>query len=148
MFYGELSTLMKKDGDVPVGHIRRESSHPEKYKLQSLLGEMLRGSRLASDEELITLSDKCIAHEFQSIGYSRREVDEAMENAKKKVDENYSPMFVKMNDDEGRRYFSYGLWLWLWLWLVYNKNYQYGEVVMNFIDRIKPHGDFWPQQNF
>ena len=49
LLHGELSTVMKKDGDVPVGHVRRGSSHPEKYKLQSLLGEMLRGRRLATD---------------------------------------------------------------------------------------------------
>ena len=44
-------------------------------------------------------------------------------------------MFVKMNDHEGRRYYSYGGGL------VYNKNYRYGEVVLNFIDRIKPQGE-------
>ena len=118
LLHGELSTVMKKDGDVPVGHVRRGSSHPEKYKLQSLLGEMLRGRRLASDVEMVDLSDTCIAHEFQSIGYSRREVEDAMKEAQKKVDEKYSPMFVKMNDDEGWRYFSYDRGL------VYNKNNQ------------------------
>ena len=132
---GEVSTLMKRSGEVPVGHVRRESCHPEKYKLQSLLGEMLRGRRIASDEELIEISDKCIAHEFQSIGYSRREVQDAMEEAKKKVEENYSGQFVKINEDEGRRYFSYGGGI------VYNKNYKYGEVFMSYIETIKPRGE-------
>ena len=36
---------MKRSAEVPVGHVRRGSSHPERYKLQSLLGEMLRGRR-------------------------------------------------------------------------------------------------------
>ena len=47
---GRISTVMKREGDVPV---RKGSSHPERYKLQSLLGEMLRGRRIASDEGLI-----------------------------------------------------------------------------------------------
>ena len=41
---------------------------------------------------MVDLSDQCIGHEFQSIGYSRREVEDAMKEAQKKVDENYSPM--------------------------------------------------------
>ena len=65
---GTISTVMKMNGEAPVGHVRRGSSHPEKYKLQSLLGEMLRGRRIASDEEMIELSDKCIAHELSPLG--------------------------------------------------------------------------------
>ena len=61
MFTETVSTVMKKNADAPVGHVRRGSSHPEKYKLQSLLGEMLRGRRIASDDEMIEISDKCIA---------------------------------------------------------------------------------------
>ena len=96
---------------------------------------MLRGRRIASDEEMIRLSDKCIAFEFQSIGYSRREVENAMEEAKTKFEAKYSGMFVKINDDIDRRYFSYGGGL------VYNKNYRYGEIVMNFIENTKPEGE-------
>ena len=131
-----VSTVMKRECDVPVGHIRRGSSHPEKYKLQSLLGEMLRGRRLASDEDLVDHSDKCIGHEFQSLGYSRWEVQTAMEEAKKKVENKYSGQFVKIPDeDEGRRFFSYGGGL------VHNKNYRYGEILVRFIDSFKPEGE-------
>ena len=134
---GTISTVMKKDGGVPVGHVRRGSSHPEKYKLQSLLGEMLRGRRIASDLDLIDHSDNCISVEFESIGYSRREVENAMKEAKEKVEHKYSPTFVKIPEDDGesRKFFSYGGGL------VYNKNYKYGEVLMNFIDNIKPRGE-------
>ena len=135
IFTGEVSTVMKRNGDVPVGHVRKGSSHPEKYKLQSLLGEMLRGRRIASDEQLIDLSDRCIALEFQSIGYSRWEVEDAMRDAKKKVEEKYSGQFVKINEDGLRRYFSYGGGL------VWNKNYRYGEIVTSFIENIKPDGE-------
>jgi hypothetical protein len=120
LFSGKVSTVMRRNGEVPVGHVRRGSSHPEKYKLQSLLGEMLRGRRIASDEEMIELSDRCIAHEFQSIGYSRWEVQDAMEEAKNKVEDNYSGHFVKINEDGVKKYFSYGGGV------VYNKNYGYG----------------------
>ena len=135
LFSRSVSTVMKKTSEVPVGHVRKGSSHPEKYKLQSLLGEMLRGRRIASDKEMVALSDKCISHEFQSIGYSRREVLNAMDEAKKKVEENYSGMFVKINEDGERRYYRYGGGL------VYNKNYKYGDVLLNFIERIKPPGE-------
>ena len=132
-----ISTVMKKNGDAPVGHVRRGSSHPEKYKLQSLLGEMLRGRRIASDEEMIELSDKCIAHEFESIGYSRREVLDAMVKAKTRVEDKYSQMFVKIpeDDDDGKRYYKYGGGI------IYNKNYSYGEVFMKYIENIKPHDE-------
>ena len=132
---GTISTVMKRSADVPVGHVRRGSTHPEKYKLQSLLGEMLRGRRLASDEEMVALSDKCIAYEFQSIGYSRLEVKHAMEEAKKKVENNYSRQFVRINEDGERRYFSYGGGM------IFNKNYQYAEVLLNYIENIKPRGE-------
>ena len=130
-----VSTVMKKSSEVPVGHVRKGSNHPEKYKLQSLLGEMLRGRRIASDKEMIELSDKCISHEFQSISYSRWDVQNAMEEAKKKVEEIYSGMFVKITEDGERRYYRYGGGL------VYNKNYKYGDVLLNYIERIKPHGE-------
>ena len=119
---GTVSTVMKKEGGVPVGHVRRGSSHPEKYKLQSLLGEMLRGRRISSDQDLIEHSDECISVEFESIGYSRREVEDAMVQARGKVENKYSPTFVKIPDDDddcGRRFFSYGGGL------VHNKNYRY-----------------------
>ena len=96
---------------------------------------MLRGRRIASDAELIELRDRCIAQEFQSIGYSRWEVKDVMDKAKKKFEENYSGMFVKMNEDCERRYFSYGGGL------EYNKKYMHGEIVMNFIENIKPTGE-------
>ena len=132
---GRFSTVMKREAEVPVGHVKRGSSHPEKYKLQSLLGEMLRGRRIASDLDLIELSDKCIAHEFESIGYSRWEVQNAMEEAKKKVKEKYSSMFVKIPTDDDTRFFRYGGGI------IYNKNYKYGEVFMNYINNIKPQGE-------
>ena len=135
IFAGTVSTMVRRNGEVPVGHIRRNSSHPEKYKLQSLLGEMLRGRRIASDEGITEITDKCIAHEFESIGYSRREVEDAMLEAENKVKANYSGMFVKINEDDERRYYSYGGGL------IYNKNYKYGEVLMDFINKIKPHGE-------
>ena len=137
MFTRSVSTVMRRRAEVPIGHIRKKSSHPEKYKLQSLLGEMLRGRRIASDSELVEMSDKCTGFEFQSIGYSRREVEQAMEEAKKKFDEKYSGMFVKITEDwDGeRRYFSYGGGL------VHNKNYRYGEVLVNYIENIKPCGE-------
>ena len=134
---GTVSTVMKREGGVPVGHVRKGSSHPEKYKLQSLLGEMLRARRISSDQELIEHSDECIGVEFESIGYSRREVEDAMEQARGKVDNKYSPTFVKIPDDDdcGRRFFRYGGGL------VHNKNYRYGEVLLNFINNVKPQGD-------
>ena len=137
MFTETVSTVMKKNADAPVGHVRRGSSHPEKYKLQSLLGEMLRGRRIASDDEMIEISDKCIAQEFQSIGYSRWEVLDAMEKAKTRVKDKFSRQFVKIPEDDGdeRRYFKYGGGI------IFNKNYSYGEVFMNYIDNIKPHDE-------
>ena len=132
---GDISTVMRRSAEAPVGHVRRGSSHPEKYKLQSLLGEMLRGRRIASDQGMIELSDKCIGHEFQSIGYSRWEVLDAMEDAKKKFEENYSGQFVKINENGERRYYCYGGGM------IYNKNYRYGEVFLNYIEKIKPAGE-------
>ena len=134
---GTFSTVMKKNADAPVGHVRRGSSHPEKYKLQSLLGEMLRGRRIASDDELIEHSDKCIAQEFESIGYSRWEVHDAMVKAKARVEEKYSQVFVKIPEDDSdeRRFFKYGGGI------IYNKNYSYGEVFMNYIENIKPNDE-------
>ena len=135
---GTVSTVMKRGSGVPVGHVRRGSSHPEKYKLQSLLGEMLRARRISSDPDLIEHSDECISIEFESIGYSRREVEDAMVQARGKVENKYSPTFVKIPDDDdvdGRRFFSYGGGL------VHNKNYRYGEVLVNFINNVKPKED-------
>jgi hypothetical protein len=48
---------------------------------------------------------------------------------------NDSGMFVKINEDGEIRYYKYGGGL------VYNKNYKYGEVLVNFIEKIKPFGE-------
>ena len=44
-------------------------------------------------------------------------------------------MFVKINEDGERKYYKYGGGL------VYNKNYKYGEVLVNYIEKIKPPGE-------
>ena len=60
----------------------------------------------------------------------------SMEDAKRKFEEKYSGVFVKIPDeDEGRKFFSYGGGL------IHNKNYRYGEVLLNFVDRINPAGE-------
>ena len=58
-----------------------------------------------------------------------------MEEAKKKVENNYSRQFVRINEDGERRYFSYGGGM------IFNKNYQYAEVLLNYIENIKPRGE-------
>ena len=99
----------------------------------SLLGELLRNRRIASDEEIIEVCDECTALEFQSIGYSRREVMKAMQEAKNKITTNYSGMFVKFDEEEEVN-FSYGGSL------EYNGLYRYQEVLAGFINFCKPSG--------
>ena len=72
----------------------------DKYKLQSLLGEMLRSRRIASDDEIVKVSDECISLEFQSIGYARQEVEDAMSKAKDKIENGYSGEYVKIDEGE------------------------------------------------
>ena len=57
-----------------------------------------------------------------------------MVKAKTRVEDKYSQMFVKIpeDDDDGRRYYKQGGGI------IYNKNYSYGEVFMNYIRNIKP----------
>ena len=62
---------MKRNYKVPFGHVKKESDHPDKYKLQSLLGEMLRNRRIASDPEIVEVVDNCIIGDFRIIGYNR-----------------------------------------------------------------------------
>ena len=60
-----------------------------------------------------------------------------MEKAKTRVKDKFSRQFVKIPEDDGdeRRYFKYGGGI------IFNKNYSYGEVFMNYIDNIKPHDE-------
>ena len=58
---------------------------------------------IASDEEIIDVSDGCISMEFQSIGYSRNEVQIAFSNAKKKIEDGYSWVYVKIDEKIGQQ---------------------------------------------
>ena len=131
---GTLSTLMKRKFSIPFGHVKSGSGHPDKFKMQSLLSEMLRSRRISSDEEIIELSDKCVQIEFQSIGYSRRTVEEAINQARVKIEDGYSGEFVRIDQDEDCSWNYYGGSL------VYNKNYCYNETVSEFISFCKPAG--------
>ena len=117
-----ISTMVKRNQTVPFGHVKKKSDHPDIYKMGSLLGEMLRNRRIASDEEIIEKCDECTALEFQSIGYCWREVMRAMQEAKNKIATDYSTMFVKIPDDEEVN-FTYGGSL------EYNGLYQYHGVL-------------------
>ena len=130
---GTVSTLMKRKQNIPVGHVKKRSGHPSKYKLQSLLGEMLRSRRIASDEDVVKVSDECISLEFQSIGYTRLEVQAVMSDAKDKIETGYSGEYVKMDDGgvQPRRKQYGGS-------LVYNRNYKYSSILTKFIDDCKP----------
>ena len=127
-----MSTTVKRNFSFPFGHVQKDSDHPRMYKLCGLLGEMLRGRRISSDEEIYRKSDECTALEFQSIGYSRREVMEAMKLAGDKIENNYSQMFVKKEDEDRNNFVYYGGSM------VYNGTYKYQEVVENFLKYCKP----------
>ena len=127
-----INTMMKRNFSVPFGHVKKLSDHPEQFKLKSLLGEMLRGRRISSDEEIIQATDKCIKEDFISIGYSRRRVDEEMEECLRRIDEDYSKQYVKYNETGLSRRFQY------WGGVVYNGNYEYNNMVDKFIKTIKP----------
>ena len=45
-----INTMMKHKLGAPFGHVRSQSDHPDQYKLKTLLGEMLRNRRIASDD--------------------------------------------------------------------------------------------------
>ena len=77
--------MMKRNYNVPFGHIKKESDHPERFKLKSVLGEMLRNRRLASDAEIVQQVDKCIQEDFVSIGYIERKIKAKMDEENKKI---------------------------------------------------------------
>ena len=131
---GKVSTMMKRNYKVPFGHIKKESDHPEKYKLKSLLGEMLRNRRLASDMEIVERVDKCILEDFVSIGYDVRKVTAKMSEESKKIEENYSYLYVRNDEETGARKFSFGGGI------EFNGNYEYNKILSDFIKNCKPDG--------
>jgi hypothetical protein len=124
---------MKRNFKVPFGHVKNSSGHPEKYKLKSLLGEMLRGRRIGSDYEIVRVTDNCILEDFISIGYSQRRVQDEMEACKDKITTDYSEQFVKNVGDDLIR-FQY------WGGVEYNGNYNFTGILDRFINRVKPTG--------
>ena len=127
-----ISTMVRKRFSVPFGHVNHNSEHPKIYKMGSLLGEMLRNRRLSSDQDIVKKCDESTALEFQSIGYSRRQVLEAMEEAKENIEKNYSGMYVKIEEENEDNFVYFGGSL------EYNGLYKYHEVVKNFIQDCKP----------
>ena len=123
---------MRKSFSVPFGHENHNSEHPKIYNMGSLLGEMLRNRRIASDQDIVKKCDESTALEFQSIGYSRRQVLEAMEEAKETIEKNYSGMYVKIEEENEDNYVHFGGSL------EYNGLYKYQEVIKNFIQDCKP----------
>lgn len=128
----EVSTMMKRNYKVPFGHIKRMSGHPERFKLKTLLGEMLRNRRIASDGEIVQKVDECIYKEFVSIGYKGKQVDIEMTNALQRITNNYSDYYVRITEDEERKKFMYcgGI--------VFNKNYDYPRILSEFLVDCKP----------
>ena len=128
-----VSTMMNSNFKVPFGHVKNASGHPEKYKLKSLLGEMLRGRRIGSDDEIVRVTDSCIQEDFISIGYSWRRVQNEMEACKEKIKTDYSEQFVKAVGDDLKR-FQY------WGGVEYNGNYNFVGILDRFINGVKPNG--------
>ena len=126
-----VSTMMKRNSKVPFGHIKKKSDHPEKYKLKSLLGELLRNRRIASDEGIVEVIDICIVEDFISIGYTRRIVEEELQTCMEKIETNYSSEFVKKALDNERKIQFGGS-------VVYNGDYEYNRVLEGFIRMTKP----------
>ena len=91
-----VSTMMKRNSKVPFGHVKKKSDHPEKYKLKSLLGELLRNRRI------VEVIDACIVEDFISIRYTRRAVEAELETCLEKIETNYSSEFVKKAMDNER----------------------------------------------
>ena len=127
----EISTMMKRNAKVPFGHVRNGSDHPCRFKLQSLLGEMLRNRRISSDEEVVEVVDQCIVEDLISIGYTRRIVEQEKEKSLRRKETGYGKQFVK-NDEEERKRSGYGGSI------VYNGHYQYNRVLEEFLERIRP----------
>ena len=129
---GLISTMVKRNYNVPFGHVKKGSDHPEKYKMQSLLGEMLRNRRLGSDEEIVTKMDESILENFVSLGYTRRQVENEMSSALSRINSKYSSQYVKIGGDVDERKFQYGGGI------VYNSNYKYNGILVEFIIKCKP----------
>ena len=126
-----ISTLMKRNYKVPFGHVKKESDHPSKYKLQSLLGEMLRNRRTASDPEIVEAIDNCIISDFKTIGYNRREIDVEYKKSQDKICSKYNTLFVKYEDEVRMSKHGYGGSI------IYAGSYIYHEVLFDFISRCQ-----------
>ena len=126
------STMMKRNFKVPFGHVKNGSDHPDRFKLKSLLGEMLRNRRTGSNEEIVEVLDQCIMEDFVSIGYSQRMVEEEIGECKERIKTNYSKQFVKMVESNEKRNGYYGGSV------IYNGHYEYNKVLENFINLTKP----------
>ena len=127
-----ISTMMKRKNNVPFGHVKNGSDHPEKFKMQSLLGEMLRNRRLGSDAEVVEKIDNCIYEDFGSIGYDKGQVKERMNVAKERIKSSYSNVFVKIGGEIDARKFSYSGGI------EYNSNYDYQGILSDFIRNCEP----------
>ena len=127
-----ISTMVKRKHTSPFGHVKNGSDHPEKFKMQSLLGEMLRNRRLGSDAEVVEKIDDCIYKDFESIGYDKGLVMERMQVAKERIKTSYSNVFVKIGGEIDARKFSYGGGI------EYNSNYDYQGILSDFIRNCEP----------
>ena len=98
--------------------------------MKSLLGELLRNRRIASDEGIVEVIDICIVEDFISIGYTRRIVEEELQTCMEKIETNYSSEFVKKALDNERKIQFGGS-------VVYNGDYEYNRVLEGFIRMTK-----------
>ena len=127
-----MSTMVKKNFKVPFGHVKKHSDHPKTYKMQSMLGELLRCRRICSDDEVIKNVDDCIKKEFESIGYCKLEVIETYKKAIERIETGYSRMYVKIPEELEDKKIRYGGSI------VFNSNYNYDEILTRFIRSCGP----------
>ena len=133
---GKFSTSMQHKQNKPFGHVKAKSNHPNCYKLQSLMGELLRNRRISSDNEVISIMDDVINRRFVSIGYSSGLVFLKTQELKRKIKAGYTEHYTRREYDcEIEKRFKYGGAI------DYSQVYGYSRGAYEFIRRMKLKGE-------
>ena len=132
----QINSMMRLRLGAPFGHIRKRSDHPKKYKLQTMLGEMLRNRRIASDDDIVKKVDESIICGFRSIGFSKGQVLREWARCVKIIREDYSDFYIKKFENERTKLYANrfnGC-------LEYSSFVGYHGVVKRYISKFKPAG--------
>ena len=133
---GEMSTSVQHKQNAPLGHVKAMSNHPKHYKLEGMIGELLRNRRICSDRKIIAIMDDVVIKKFKFIGYDWHIVESRFGDLKRKIIARYTEHCTRLDlESQIERLNKYGGAV------EFSQVYLFASTATGFISRMRLEGE-------